>query len=139
MVRLYEPLPPDSRANLTLAARRDKWLREFWFETSRLCGSQPYVETIEALAENVGFADAWMGLALEFSSSQEGPVGAQNFRVDPARGTFRASTSSVAVPPTYFKREFVPVDPRAWEAVERLRAEGEPRVTFTHRLHWSRS
>lgn len=135
--RMFEPVPPEARSSSTVERRRNIWVREFWYETARLCGSRPYIQTVEKLIHVPSFASRWTSLALEYDPSQDEPVGAPNFRVDPTEGIFRATTSSVGLPPTYFMREFVPVDANAWAKLEQRREQGKPQVSLAEHAHWS--
>jgi hypothetical protein len=119
------------------AERQARWLREFWFQTANLCGSEPYLRVLSRLAANPSFDAQWLNLALQPWRDESFVIGGPFFFDFEALGLFRASTSVVTVPPNYYLREFVPISDLARQRWEDARLAGPPKICLLDRIHWA--
>jgi len=128
--------PPRPRAP-DPSERQARWLRDFWFSTANLCGSEPYKRVVSRLAQNPDFCQRWMRLALEPDYDEDRMVLTPFYFDFPNLGRFRASTSVVPIPPNYYFREFIPVDDLGRKRWQDARVQGPATVSILDRIHWA--
>jgi transcriptional regulator with XRE-family HTH domain len=132
------PSNAENWAATTRTHRQARWLREFWFLTANLCGSNPYFELLNRLENNREFYDRWMQLALG-EREDEQAVGDPYYFDYPELGTFRVSISRIALPTVYYLKEYVPLDETAMARMETARRAGKAVVHVLGQVHWAQS
>lgn len=112
------------------------WLRNFWLLTAELCGTPQYRRLLSELCQFGNFEERWWELALT-QKMADVPVNLPTIYHSPHFGVFRVFMTRVILPPTYYLREFVPIDDRARDFVAGLRAKGPAKLGRTANSHWS--
>jgi transcriptional regulator with XRE-family HTH domain len=112
------------------------WLRNFWLLTAELCGTPPYIRLLDELRTLGDFEQRWWDLALT-QKMADTPVNLPTIYHSPQFGVFRVFMTRVILPPTYFLREYVPIDDTARHFVSELRSKGRPDIGRNEHCHWS--
>lgn len=132
---LFDP-QRDIRLDPVLDDQFTPWLRNFWLLSAELCGTPPYRRLLEELCTLGDFEQRWWELALT-QKMADVPVNLPTIYHSPQFGVFRVFMTRVILPPTYYLREFVPVDDAARSFVAGLRAKGPAKIGRTKNAHWS--
>ncbi len=112
------------------------WLRNFWLLTAELCGTEPYKALLEDLRAHGDFEDRWWELALS-QRMADVPVNLPTIYHSPNNGVYRVFMTRIILPPTYFVREYVPIDATARAYIDELRAKGLPKPGRAPNCHWA--
>lgn len=113
-----------------------RWIRDFWLYTAHLCGSEPYRQLLNELADQPVFHRLWTDLGLT-SDGTSAAVGAPYYYQHPRIGTYRVFTLRLMLPPAYYLKEYVPVDNIARGHIDKVRAINQPGIVFVQDHHWS--
>jgi len=116
--------------------RFERMLRNLWIESAGCCGSAAYSRMLEELLEIPNFSERWTRIALQAEDTQL-PIGVPELRAAPSIGAYRVFMSRIQFPPTFFLREFIPIDDVARANLNRLWERGRTLVHFHPVLHWT--
>jgi hypothetical protein len=82
------------------------------------------------------FERRWLDMALTRREDVM-PVNLPYVFRHPDCGSFRIIVSTVAAPPDYQLREYIPADETAQDFIEALRREGPPIISSASTQHWA--
>ena len=112
------------------------WIRNFWMMTSELCATPQYPRLLESLRTVGDFEKRWWEIALT-QKLTDVPVNLPTIYRTPHHGIYRVFMTTVTLPPTYYLREYAPVDATAHRYVEEWLSKGMPSISHTQKRHWS--
>ncbi len=112
-----------------------RWLREFWFKTAPLCGTEVYRDLLAGLRALGNFEELWFEMALTRSEEPKF-IQAAHRVTHPAVGSLWKTITSIDLPPRYFLYQYFPIDADAERTIKEGDQATATQVSMKSSFHW---